>query len=64
MEDVMERKGKLHDAQVRREMAAGFRDGADDEVPYLVGQYRELRGCQFSYVSRRVDGVKEHQEDL
>jgi hypothetical protein len=45
-------------------MTAGLRDRADNKVPYLVSQARELKGRQLFYVSRRGDGIEQHQKDL
>ena len=42
VEDAVQRKGQLHDAQIGRQVAAGFGDRLHQEAAQLVGKLSEL----------------------
>ncbi len=52
VEDVVQRDRQLDRAEVRREVAAGLRDGLDDELAQLAGEHLELGARQATHVGR------------
>ena len=52
VEDVVQRDRQLDRAEVRREVAAGLRDGLDDEFAQLAGEHLELGARQAAHVGR------------
>jgi hypothetical protein len=55
LEDAVNGQRELHDAEVRAEMAAARRTGADQLVPDLAGEGLELGIGEIADVGRRRD---------
>jgi hypothetical protein len=55
----MEGEGKLHDPQAGSQMAADFRNRADDFLADFLGQLREFGRRQFAEIGRDVDLAKQ-----
>ena len=59
VEDMVQRHGKLDDAQARPQMSAGLRDGVDRLLPQLVGQLAQLALRQTAQISRQADLIQQ-----
>src|ERR1700733_12421331 len=59
VEHVMQGDGKLHDAEPRPEMAAGYRDRADHLRPKFVRQLTEIARIEPAQIFRGLDLVEQ-----
>ena len=60
VEHAVEGERQLDHAEVRAEMAAGDRDGVDDERPDLAGKGGQLLVAEVSDVRRTGDLLEQH----
>ena len=55
IEDIMQRDGEFHGAEVGGEMAAGPGDRVDQKLAQLVRQRRQTRFWQLAQIQRSID---------
>ena len=61
IEDVMDRRGQLDDAEAGAEMSAGDRDGIDGFLAQFVGHLPHLLHLEKAQIVRGADGVEKRR---